>query len=57
MHKIKPFSFSIAGIHQLSVKQNMGHNTDADFSYEKQGKRMTLKNPPNGEICKINGFS
>ena len=62
IHRTKRFSsflffFFRDRRHQLSINQNMGHYTDKHFSYEKQGKRMTLKNPQNGEIFKINRFS
>ena len=56
IHKIKRFFFFIARRHQLSVKQNMGHNTDADFSYEKQVKRMSLKTPKTEKSLKLIGL-
>lgn len=34
----------------------MGHNTDADFSYEKQVKRMSLKTPKTEKSFKLIGL-
>ena len=54
--KLNGFFFFIARRHQLSVKQNMGHNADADFSYEKQVKRMSLKTPKTEKSFKLVGL-
>lgn len=58
IHKIKRFFFlhSYATSTECQAKYGAQRNTDADFSYEKQVKRMSLKTPKTEKSFKLIGL-